>query len=135
MTAHNDYITLMNTIYDMNQFVVVSPVPDETSTTLASHFMQHVLMKFGIYHLVVIDDGAPFKGASVAMCQALNLNYDVLAKRNHKGISVEHFHRFLNKSVTIAVEKRGTNDIFVPASIASAYAWNSASIDDTDIIS
>ena len=68
------------------------------------------------------------------MCQALNLNYDVLAKRNYIGLSVEHFHRFLNKSVTIVVEERGTNDIFVPASIVAAYAWNSALIDDTDII-
>ena len=68
------------------------------------------------------------------MCQALNLNYDVLAKCSHKGLSVEHFHRFLNKSVTIAAEDRGTNGIFVPASIAVAYTWNSAPIDGTDII-
>ena len=46
------------------------------------------------------------------MCEVLNLNYNIFAKRNHKGLSVEHFHRFLNKSVTIATEERGTNDIF-----------------------
>ena len=57
-----------------------------------------------------------------------------LIKRNHKGLSVEHFHRFLNKSVTIAAEEHGTNNIFVPDSIASTYAWNSAPIDGTDII-
>ena len=56
------------------------------------------------------------------MCQALNLNYDVLTKRNHNGLSIEYSHRFLNKSVTIAAEERGTNDIFVPTSIAAAYA-------------
>ena len=124
----------MNTMCDMSQFVVVVPVPNESSTTLASFFMQHVLMKFGICHLVVLDDGSPFKGAFIAMCDALNLNYDVLAKRNHKGLTVEHFHRFLNKSVTIAAEDRGTNDIFVPAGIAARYAWNSAPIDGTDIL-
>ena len=132
MADHN--IALMNTMCDMTQFAVVVPVPDEISAILASHFMQHVLMKFGMGHLVVIDDGTPFKGAFVAMCQALNLNYDVLARCNHKGLSVEHFHRFLNKSVTIAAEERGTNDIFVPASIVATYAWNSAPIDGTDII-
>ena len=68
------------------------------------------------------------------MCQTLNLNYDVLAKRNHKGLSVEHFHRFLNKSVTIVEEERGTTDIFAPASIANAYTWNNVPIDSTDII-
>ena len=134
MTDHNAYIALTNTMCDMTQFLVVVPVPDEYSATLASHFMQHVLLKFGMCHLVVIDDGAPFKGSFVSMFQALNLNYDVLAKRNHKGLSVGNFHHFLNKSVTIAANERGTNDIFVPASIAAAYAWNSAPIDDTDII-
>ena len=85
-------------------------------------------------YLIVLDDGTPFKGAFVAMCQSLNLNYEVLAKRNHKGLSVEHFHRFLNKSVTIAAEDRGTIDIFVPAGIAAGYTWNSAPIDGTDIL-
>ena len=68
------------------------------------------------------------------MCDDLNLNYDVLAKHNHKGINVEHFHRFLNKSNTIADEDCGTNDVFVPAGIAAGYAWNSAPIDGTDIL-
>ena len=96
--------------------------------------MQHVFMKLGLCHLVVLDDGSPFKGAFIAMYDALNLNYDVLAKCNHKGITVEHFHRFLKKNVTIATEDRGTNDIFVPVGIATGYAWNSAPIDDTDIL-
>ena len=68
------------------------------------------------------------------MCDTLNLNHDVLAKRNHKGLTVEHFYRFLNKSVIIAAEDRGTNDIFVPAGIAAGYAWNSDPIDGTDIL-
>ena len=134
MADQNSYIALMNIMCDMPKFVVVVPVPDETSATLASHFMQYVLLKFGICRLVVIDDGAPFKRAFVAMCQVLNLNYDVLAKRNYKGLSVEHFYRFLNKSVTIAAEDRETNDIFIPVSIVLAYTWISAPIDGTEII-
>ena len=96
--------------------------------------MQHISMKFGMCHLVVIDDGSPFKGSFVTMYQALNLDYDVLARLNHKGLSIEYFHRFINKRVPIAAEERGTNDIFVPTSIAAAYAWNSVPIDGTDII-
>ena len=91
-------------------------------------------MKFGIYHLVVLGDGTPFKGAFIAMCQALNLNYDFFAKQNHKGLSVENFHPFLNKSVTIAAEERGTTNIFVPVGIAVGYAWNSVPINGTDIL-
>jgi len=133
-TDPNGYIALMNTMCDMSQFVVVVPVPNESSATLASFFMQHVLMKFGLCQLVVLDDGISFKGAFIAMCDALNLNYDVLAKRIHKGLTVKHFHRFLNKSITISTEDCGTNDVFVPAGIATGYAWNSVPIDGTDIL-
>ena len=92
-------------------------------------------MKFGLYHLVVLDDSTPFKGSFIAMCQALNLNYDFFAKQNHKeGLSVENFHPFLNKSVTIAAEERGTTNIFVPVGIAVGYAWNSVPINGTDIL-
>ena len=121
-TDPNGYMALMNTMCDMSQFVVVVPVPDESSATLASFFMQYVIMKFGICHLVVLDDGSPFKGSFIAMCDTLNLNYDVFAKRNHKGLTAEQFHRFLNKSITIDAEDRGTNDAFVPAGIAAGYA-------------
>ena len=68
------------------------------------------------------------------MWQSLNLNYDAVSKRNYKGLSVEHFNRFLSKSVTIATEDRGTNDIYVPFKIAAGYAWNSAPIDGNDIL-
>ena len=134
MADQNGYISLMDTMCDMTQFVVVVPVLDDTSATLASHFIQHILLKFGMCHLVVIDDGTPFKGAFVTTCQALNVNYDVLTKRNHKGLSVEHFHCFLNKSVTIATKDRGSNNLFVPVSITSVYSWNSVPIDGTSII-
>ena len=90
-TDENYNMTIMNSMCDMSQFVVVIPVPDGSSITLASYFIQHVLMKFGIYHLVVLDDGTPFKIAFIVMYHALNLNYEILVKRNHKGFSIEYF--------------------------------------------
>ena len=65
----------------------------------------------------------------------LNLNNDILAKFNHKGLSVEYFHRFLNKSVTITADERATSNVFVPTDIAAGYAWNSAPIDGIYIYS
>ena len=91
-------------------------------------------MTFGMCYYAVLDYGTPIKGSFIAICQSLNLNYNVLAKRNYKGLSVEHFNRFLSKSVTIATEDRGTNDIYVPFKIAAGYAWNSAPIDGNDIL-
>ena len=105
----------------MTQFIIAVLVPNETASTLAENFVQHVLLKFGIRHLVILDDGSFFKGVFSTICKALNINYDILAKRNHKGLLVEKFYRFLNKSITIEVEDRGTNDIFVTTSVAAEY--------------
>ena len=118
-------MTLMNAMCDMIQFIVAVPAPNEGYGTLESYFMQYVLMRIGLCHMIVLDDGSPFKGAFI-MCDALNLNHNVLARRNHKSLTVEHFHRFLNKNVTIAAEDRGTNDTFfllasLPATLRTVY--------------
>ena len=53
------------------------------------------------------------------MCKALNQNYDILVKRNHKNLLVNKFHRFLNIAITTVLDDRETNDIFVAASVAA----------------
>ena len=84
--------------------------------------------------LIILDDNIPFKGIFSAICKALNINYDVLTVRNHKGLLVEKFHHFINKAITIAVEDRGTNDAFIAARVATGYIYNSFSIDGTNIL-
>ena len=96
--------------------------------------MQDVLLKFGICLLVVIDGGTPFKAAFTAACESLKIPFDCAAKRNHKSLLIEKFHRFLNKAVTIAASDRDTLDCFVEAGISTGYTWNSVPIDGTDII-
>ena len=110
----------------MSQFISAVPVPDESSATLDLYSMQHVLLKFGLCYFVVLDDCTPFKGAFIAMCEALYLIHDILANRNYKGLTVEYFHCFLNKSVTIVAEEP-------PVGVVAGYAWNNAPIDGTDI--
>ena len=127
-------MVIRNTMCDMSQFVVVVPVINESFATLADNRFQHVIMKFGVCHLVVIDDGTPFKCVFVAMCKALDLSYDIFSKRNHKRLTVEHFHHFFNKAVTIAMEDKKSNDVFVPAGIAVGCAWNSAPIEGNNIV-
>ena len=53
---------LLNCMCDLTQFVVVVPVPGITASIIEKYFMQEVLLKFGIFHLVVMDDGTLFKG-------------------------------------------------------------------------
>ena len=133
-TDSDSNVSLMNIMCDMTQFVVIVPVPDETLATLAEYFMQDVLSKFVIFHRLMLDGGSPFKDVFTAMCKSLNINYDALAKRNHKGLLVENFHRFINMAITIAAEDRETSDLFVAAGVAAGYAWNSSPIDGTDIL-
>lgn len=90
-------------------------------------------MKVGLFHLIVLDDDTSFKRTFIAIRQASNKNYDMLAKRNHKGLTVESFHRILRKRVTIAAEERGIIDMFVPTGIATGYTWNSMLIVGTYI--
>ena len=117
-----------------NVIVVVVPVPGFTSALIAKYFMQDVLLKFGLCLFVVIDDGTPFKAACIAACIALKNPFECAAKRNHKSLLIEKFHRFLNKAVIIEAGYRGTVNCFVEDGIAAGYAWNSAPIDGTDII-
>ena len=119
---------------DLTQFVIIAPVLNETASTLAEYYMQYVLLKLGVCHLVILDDGSPFKGLFLTICKPLNVNYDILAKRDHKSLLVKKIHRLLNKAITIAAEDRETNDIFVAASVAAGYAWNSSPIDGTGIL-
>ena len=53
-TGSKSNMKLMNVMCDMSQFVDVVPIPDEPSATLADYFFQHVLMKFGLCHIVVV---------------------------------------------------------------------------------
>jgi hypothetical protein len=68
------------------------------------------------------------------MCALLKLQLHAAARGNHKAVSVERFFRVLNRSVAIACNDRGTNQVFVEAVHCTAYDWNASPIDGTDII-
>ena len=70
----------MNVMCDMTQFIIDVPVKNETSSILVDHFIQHILLKFGIYHLVILDNDIPFKGIFSMICKTLNNNFDILEK-------------------------------------------------------
>ena len=56
----------MNVVCAMRQLLVFVPVPGDSSATLAPYFMQHILLKFGLYLLVVLDDGTSLKECFLA---------------------------------------------------------------------
>ena len=84
---------------------------------------------------MIIDDWSNFKGILTGVCEYLKMLVYLLAKRNNNSHSVEHFHRVLDKTITIASEDRGHQQSnFTAVANAIAFAWNSAAIDNTDVI-
>ena len=67
------------------------------------------------------------------MCKALKINLWPLTQGNHKGLSDEKYHQFLNKTQTIVGQERGTHLSIFQNVKTSQYAWNSAPVYNTDI--
>ena len=124
---------LMNTMCDMSQFVISSITFDTTALQLSQLFMSDVVLSFGMCAVLVVDEGSNFKSVFQEMCSILKITCWPLARGNHKGLGVEKYHRFLNKTQAIVGNDRGTHETFVQNAKTSQYAWNSAPIDDTDV--
>ena len=63
--------------------------------------------------VVVVDTGSRFRGAFEAIFSCLQITFFYLARGNHKVNCVEKCHRFLNKTQFIAVQYRGSHDVFI----------------------
>ena len=130
---NNNTVQCMNAMCDLTQFVVSTLVDDATSENLARLFMENVVLSFGMVAVVVVDADSKFLNDFKTMCDVLKITFWPLSRGNHKGNSVERYHRFLNKTQTIVGQDRGTHHTFLQNMKTSQYAWNSAPIDDTDI--
>jgi len=119
---------------DITLFAIATPTFNITSAHLATQFMEHVVLTFGMCAVIVLDDGCPFKGVFKEMCDILRIKYWVLTRSNHKGLSVERFHRFVNKVETIAGTDRGTQNGLICTAQTAQFAWNSALIDGTGVV-
>ena len=53
----------------------------------------------------------------MVMYKALDHNYDILNICIYKDLTVKHFRRFLDKVITIVMEDRENNDIFISVGI------------------
>ena len=101
---------------------------------LSRAFMEGTSLKLGFCMVVAVDDDSKFMALFESMANALNIRLHRVAKRNHKAIGVERYHKFLNHNATILSAARQTHKCFVEVALVSAYAWNAMPIDGTDII-
>ena len=68
------------------------------------------------------------------ICAALGIRFWSLSRGNHKSLSIERYHWFLKKTQTVVVNDHGIHMSFIENSKTSQYAWNSAPIDNMDIL-
>ena len=133
LNEHEDGGHILNCMCDLTQFIVSCILIDTRSEALSKIFIEQVILTFGMVAVVVVDADNRFRSTFEAMCKLLKLTFWPLSRGNHKGNSVERYHRFLNKTQTISGQDRGTHEVFHQNIKTSQYAWNSAPIDDTDI--
>ena len=126
--------TVLNCMCDLTQFVVSSVTSDVTAPALSQLLMENVILKYGMCAVIVVDAGSNFRGMFEQLCDILNITLWPLSRGNHHGLSVERYHRFLNKIQTIQGAEINTHSNFKRTVLLSAYSWNSAPIDGTDII-
>ena len=128
-----DTIQQMNSICDLTQFFISSIVQNINTEILAKTFMEKVVLSLGITALIVVEADNKFKSVFEEICTALKIHLWPFARGNHKGLSVEKYHTFLNKTQTIVRQDRGTNLSILQNAKTSQYAWNSAPIENTDV--
>lgn len=119
---------------DLTGFMIVAEFKELSSATLAAILMQQVLLKVGMCGMIRPDADSKFLGQFKNVCAILDIPCDPAARGNHKAVSVERFFRFLNKTLTIGSNARGSHAISVEAVHVAAYAWNASTIDGTEII-
>ena len=119
---------------DLTQFSLSTITTETHVEHLAKKFMENVVILFGMVAIIVVDAGIWFNSVFKYMCSDLGIIYWNLAHGNHKGMSIEKYHRFLNKTQAILDQYRGTNNIFLQNAKTSQYAWNSTPIYGIDIL-
>ena len=67
------------------------------------------------------------------MCKVLKIHLCSLAQGNHKGLSVEKYHLFLNKTQTIVGRDIGSLLSILKNAKTFQYAWKSSPIDNIDV--
>ena len=89
---------LLNAMFDLTQFVISVITTETHAEHLEKLFMENFLLSFGILAIFVIDTNSRFKSVFKDICVALVIIYWSIARGNHKGVIVERYHQFLNKT-------------------------------------
>ena len=84
--------------------------------------------------VIVVDADSLFFNDFQNMCTILQIHFWTLSWGNHKGNITLQYHRFLNKTHKIWGNNCGTYQWFLENAKTTQFAWNSSTIDNTDIL-
>ena len=116
----------------MTTFAVCEPTPEQNAATFAVALMR-IWLHFGFSHTIVVDKDRKFLGTFADTARLLGINIHVLSGENHNPMIVERVNRFLNSSLQIFCNERGTNRVAEEGILMALYAWNSAPVIGTDV--
>ena len=94
-------LKLMNDRCDLTQVGFSTIVKDTILEYLVQLLMEYAVLSFDLAAVVVVDADSKFLHLFQAICIALNIMFWPLSLGNHNGLSVERYHKFLNKTQTI----------------------------------
>ena len=116
----------------MTAFAVAEPTATQDAATFASALMK-IWLRHGFSHTIVVDKDSKFRATFAETADLLGINIHILSGENHDGMLVERVNRFLNATLTIFCNERGTVLVAQEGILMALYAWNSAPIAGTDI--
>ena len=113
----------------MKSLSVAEPTVGKNPKTFASALMK-IWLRLDLSHSIVIDKDSKFCNVFAETAKLLQMNMHVFSRENHDGILVKCVIFFLNSSLTIFCNKRGTTKVSEEGILMSLYAWNSAPLRD-----
>ena len=116
----------------MTSFAVCEATPEQNAPTFAVALMR-IWLRFGFSHTIVLDKDSTFLGTFLDTARLLRINIHVLSGENHNPMIVERVNHFLNSSLQIFCNERGTNRVAEEGILMALYAWNSAPVIGTDV--
>ncbi len=105
----------------MCSFGALEPISNANATTFASAIMK-IMLQFGFAHTVILDKDSKFFGVFRESLDLLKIHCHVLSGNNHNRMLVKRLNQYLNKSLCIMTNKRGSIHIVLEALLLLIYA-------------
>ena len=104
----------------MTSFAICEDTAETTAEAFAKAIMK-IWLRFGFSHTIVVDKASTFRGVFAETAALLGINIHVLSGENHDPMIVERVNRFLNSSLTIFCNERGTNKVALEGILMALY--------------